>query len=792
MCLLYHRDTTAWATTSKKSCSVLLQVEKCVAKHFGSDNALAATVCQKLHTAGLTALTSNPLALGYAAPLLANDSNDGNQISTLLDSESSLYSCAIDKKVSRACSGEIKCSASLRLIVKEVLQLGEHKLRRFLAVVMLRAHEAQTQEIGFLQVRDAIVAVSEHGPTQLPTIRLTAAVWLCARARLIPPLEPRGDHAIGASHLSLQETLVAEELLNSSHETVLSGMGNWIDESWWHPVVIYWFEQLRARGKDRDANTATLLDFIARRHYPLAERMEVEYFDCQRDMYLTGIIAATPTEDSAEIQLRPIDQQFDPPVGFERCQLRRVQVAGAAPLLLAAAAAGATELVKGLTERGVDAITSVTCFDLDSALHLAVRAGHSETARFCLDTGCWESQTNRVHERPDIAFASCSVVAARAPLSRLFLPSDCDVALAKQRQYDSLEHDDHEEADENALQMRAAADARDVDEIRRLLPSMTARTQGSKLAPSDVAYNSAWSSQSSFPEGTCVYAEATGSTLWRRGIVNSMYSDGRVRVLFTDDTISDKLQPGSLRLDDRSDCEMTPLMVASYRGFIDIVDALLEPVSSEPDKCAAAVTERTLQRGSNALHFAVVADQLAVATILVRHGGASLVMAAQRTNGARCDENTSARFVAFFGIIMLHILPAPCYLVFVDLQRVASCESFWQCHARRSVATNPRKARQMQQPARVPRQTWLDVPYQCGYARPCSVCSASDRLGRGPGRVDSKRSFPPCCGMPQWTRSGCSVPARSRCSSRKHEHRWHDATYRCVDARPCWNYALAA
>ena len=151
-------------------------------------------------------------------------------------------------------------------------------------------------------------------------------------------------------------------------------------------------------------------------------------------MYLPGKLTATPSPDSALVELT--DDMNKPRTGFERRRLRRVpKEGGAATIAHAAAAAGATSLVRGLVARGVDVATTVDPESFDGALHLATRFGRAETARLLLEEGggCWRRQPNKLQQYPEFMAPACAVVAARPALSRVFYPPACDLELAQQR-----------------------------------------------------------------------------------------------------------------------------------------------------------------------------------------------------------------------------------------------------------------------------------------------------------------------------------------------------------------------
>ena len=95
------------------------------------------------------------------------------------------------------------------------------------------------------------------------------------------------------------------------------------------------------------------------------------------------------------------------------------------------------------------------------------------------------------------------------------------------------------------------------------------------------------------------------------------------------------MTPSALRLDDRSDCGETALMVAAARADATTVTALLaSPLASAA--AATAVGARTTRRGCLPLHFASVGGSATVINTLLSRAAdsAAQVNATQGANGA--------------------------------------------------------------------------------------------------------------------------------------------------------------
>ena len=392
-----------------------------VGKRVG-DAAIADRIMTQIDEGGLSVLASNPLMLGLIAHTLA-DSSDGHVVDAAsLATQTAVTTRALDGMVARARGGgsATGVSVDVRVMMSDVARLAAGSLlRRMLAELMLEAHVRRTREVTASDAAAALTAAraTTHEADGASVARLTAAVWLCARARLVPPLEPRGDASVGCFHLIPQETLAAEALavrLRTAASTAARGdtaaalaaaaraaLGgddlSRLDEAWWHPVVIALFEQLSDDAADDTMAKDALLETIAsRRPEPLVKGMRVEYYDEKFNRYLPGKLTATPSPDSALVELA--DWNNEPLTGFERRRLRRVpKEGGAATMARAAAAAGATSLVSELVARGVDVATTVDPESLDGALHLATRFGRAETARLLLEegAGCWPEQTKQ-------------------------------------------------------------------------------------------------------------------------------------------------------------------------------------------------------------------------------------------------------------------------------------------------------------------------------------------------------------------------------------------------------------
>ena len=303
-----------------------------VARRVGS-TAVADKVMTKIASTGLSVLASNPLMLGLITHTLTDGGggvDEGSSLEAATATTVTMY--AIGAMIARASahSGVAGVSADERVMMSDVAQLGARSLLRFCSELMLSAHVRRTREVSASDVGESLVAAgaATHEPTGASTTaaRLTAALWLCARARLIPPLEPRGDASIGCFHLIPQEALAAEALavrlraavstacggcsgvsaaLAAAAHAVLGGDGlPRLDEAWWHPVVIALFEQLRDDAAEEVAAKEALLDAIAsRRPEPLVKGMSVDYFDEECKVYLCGQIAATPPLESALVGL---------------------------------------------------------------------------------------------------------------------------------------------------------------------------------------------------------------------------------------------------------------------------------------------------------------------------------------------------------------------------------------------------------------------------------------------------------------------------------------------------------
>ena len=439
------------------------QMRDAVGKRVG-DAAIADRIMTQIDEGGLSVLASNPLMLGLIAHTLA-DSSDGHVVDVAsLATQTAVTTRALDGMVARARGGgsATGVSVDVRVMMSDVARLAARSLlRRMLAELMLEAHVRRTREVTASDAAAALTAAraTTHEADGASVARLTAAVWLCARARLVPPLEPRGDASVGCFHLIPQETLAAEALavrLRTAASTAARGDttaalataaravlgGNdlpRLDEAWWHPVVIALFELLRNDAADDAMAKDALLETIAsRRPEPLIKGMRIEYFDEEKRLYRPGKLTATPSPDSALVELT--DAMNKPRTGFERRRLRRVpKEGGAAKMARAAAAAGATSLVSELVATSTPRATTVDPESLDGALHLATRFGRAETARMLLEeaAGCWPEQQNKLNQRPVDMAAACAVVAARPALSRVYFPPACDLELAQQRRCDA-------------------------------------------------------------------------------------------------------------------------------------------------------------------------------------------------------------------------------------------------------------------------------------------------------------------------------------------------------------------
>ena len=245
----------------------------------------------------------------------------------------------------------------------------------------------------------------------------------------------------------------------------------------WQNVVITVFQQLHlAETPEAESAKAALLGTIAMEHTPLEEGMSVMFWDDTYNNYFDGRIGATPAADSLEIDL--IDLRGDRRLKFTRQKLRRPQ-AGAAAILRFAAAKGEATLVEELISHGVDAVTSCEAETLDSALHLATRAGHADVVRVLLWANCWDAQRNQLRQQPKEMAQACVVVETRGALVRAFNPSLCDLDIEQQQRWDRrciLEAgDDNLTVEASACRLRAAVKKDTTEshvEVKRLISEL--------------------------------------------------------------------------------------------------------------------------------------------------------------------------------------------------------------------------------------------------------------------------------------------------------------------------------
>ena len=121
-------------------------------------------------------------------------------------------------------------------------------------------------------------------------------------------------------------------------------------------------------------------------------------------------------------------------------QLARVQ-AGAAALLRCAAAAGDERTIKGLIDRGVDAITSVEEGTKDSALHCAARAAQPACVKVLLKLGM-KGYAENAQQQNSVQVARSLTIPPRLrhKLSRIFEPdSPHEVMEAMSAHIDALD-----------------------------------------------------------------------------------------------------------------------------------------------------------------------------------------------------------------------------------------------------------------------------------------------------------------------------------------------------------------
>ena len=146
-------------------------------------------------------------------------------VATTCDSEisrHSLYDRFIDQLVLR--SAPIDGGSSDRLLPPQRAicdHLGTN-VRSVLSQLARAAHESSGETI----TAEKLLAVA-------PSLKIAASIWILARGRLFPPLEPRSD-GIAFFHLTIQEHLAAEALppidpYFAKHDILSS--------RWWRPVL---------------------------------------------------------------------------------------------------------------------------------------------------------------------------------------------------------------------------------------------------------------------------------------------------------------------------------------------------------------------------------------------------------------------------------------------------------------------------------------------------------------------------------------------------------------------------